>query len=152
MTQEVLLRRDAFVRDAKPVAAPRLDIAVIEPIREFRPGLRSFELHGAVYAVMIGALAWFFTAYALAFAGGAGMPLVLAICAIYGAMYFGGALVFEKVETGDRRLKQSFEAFRRKGIETASGHLSGGGALWQVVTLPLALAGFATFVLIYFSL
>lgn len=152
MTQEVLLRREKLVRGATPVPAPAdLDLGTIEAKSEFRPGLRSFELHGAVYAVMIGALAWFFLAYAITFAGGTGMPLVLTICVFYGAMYFGGATVFEKVKTGDRKVKQSFAAFRHNGIATASGHLSGMGAFWQVTTLPLSLAGFATFVLIYFS-
>ena len=36
-----------------------------------------------------------------------------------------------------------------QGMDTDSGHMSGSAVLWQVVTLPLLLAGFGLFVLIY---
>lgn len=141
MTQEVLLRRDAFVRDAKPVAGPPLD-------REFKPGLRRFEIHPRVYAIMLGSLAAFFATYVAAFAGGEGMPLVLAICGICFAAYFGLAGAMDAL-SGDETKDESFAAFMHHGMDTDGGHMSGSAVLWQVVTLPLLLAGFGLFVLIY---
>lgn len=141
MTQEVLLRRDAFVRDATPVAAPPLD-------REFKPGLRRFEIHPRVYAIMLGSLATFFATYVAAFSGGTGMPLVLAICGICFAAYFGLAGAMDAL-SGDKTKDESFAAFMHHGMDTDSGHMSGSAVLWQVVTLPLLLAGFGLFVLVY---
>lgn len=140
MTQEVLLRREAFVRNAAPVAAP-VD-------SEFKPGLRRFDIHPRVYGIMVGAMATFFAAYAVAFADGAGMPLVLAICALWFGIYFGLASVMDAV-AGDEVKDESFATFMRNGMDTDSGHMSGSAVLWQVVTLPLLLAGFGLFVLAY---
>lgn len=141
MTQEALLRRDAFVQGAVPTAAPGIDTAV-------KPGLRRFEIHPRVYGVMAGALGTFLATYAAAFAGGKGMPLVLAICTICFVTYFGLAIVMDTV-AGDVTKQESFAAFMRRGMETETGHMSGRAVLWQVVTLPLLIAGFGLFVLAY---
>ena len=141
MTQEFLLRRDAFVRDATPIAGAPLPAQV-------RPGLRRFEIHPRIYAIMLGSLAAFFGTYVAAFSGGTGMPLVLAICGICFAAYFGLAGTLDAL-SGDKTRDESFAAFKHRGMETDSGHMSGGAVLWQVVTLPLLLAGFGLFVLIY---
>lgn len=144
MTQEVLLRRDAFVRDAQPTAfVPELDVE-----RPFKPGLRRFEIHSRIYGVMIGALGTFFAAYVAAFAGGAGMPLILTICGLVFVAYFGLAAVMDAV-SGDAMKDESFASFVQRGLDTDSGHMSGSAVLWQVVTLPLLLAGFGLFVLAY---
>jgi len=141
MTQQALLRRDAFVRGATPVAAP-VDAA------EFKPGLRRFEIHPRVYGIMLGSIATFFAAYVAAFSGGAGLPILLTICGLCFVAYFGLAALLDRV-SGDVRPDQSFAAFMRQGVDTASGHMSGSAVLWQVVTLPLLMAGFALFVLAY---
>jgi|GEM_PF-6984965 len=78
MTREVLLRRDSLTRGARPAAMPAFDAPVAETPREFRPGLHSFDLHGGVDAVTVGALAWFLATYAMAFIGGTTLPLALA--------------------------------------------------------------------------
>lgn len=141
MTQEVLIRRDAFVRDAVATASP-----LAQP--EFKPGLRRFDIHPRVYGIMVGAFGLFLAAYAAAFAGGKGMPLVLAVCGVCFAMYFGINVVMDAV-AGDATDDESFAAFMRRGMETETGHMSGNAVLWQVVTLPLLLAGFGLFVLAY---
>jgi len=143
MTQEVLLRRNAFTRDARPVAAPDLGIGT-----EFRPGLRRFEIHPRIYGVMVGALGAFFATYVAAFAGGTGMPLILAVCGVLFVAYFGLAALMDAV-AGDATKDESFAAFMRRGLDTGSGHMSGSAVFWQVVTLPLLLAGFGLFVLAY---
>lgn len=145
MSQEVLLRRDTLMRGATPVAAPT-DIA-----SEFQPGLRRFEIHPRIYGIMLGALGTFFASYVAAFSGGHGMPILLAICAICFVAYFGLAAILDSV-AGDRMPDQSFAAFMRRGLDTGSGHMSGSAVLWQVVTLPLLLAGFGLFVLAYTAL
>ncbi|MDO9488436.1 MAG: hypothetical protein Q7J32_08690 [Sphingomonadaceae bacterium] len=141
MTQQALLRRDAFVEGATPTAAPAMTAA-------FAPGLRRFEIHPRVYGIMLGAIATFFGAYVVAFSGGAGMPILLTICGLSFVAYFGLATLLDGV-SGDRLPDQSFAAFLRHDIDTASGPMSGRAALWQVVTLPLLMAGFGLFVLGY---
>lgn len=141
MSQQALLRREAFVRDATAVAAPAMD-------SEFKPGLRRFEIHPRIYGIMLGAIATFFGAYVAAFSGGKGMPILLTICGLSFVAYFGLASLLDGV-SGDRRSDQSFAAFMRQGIDTGSGHMSGSAVLWQVVTLPLLMAGFGLFVLAY---
>ncbi len=141
MTQHALLRRDAFVHGATPVAGHDRDAG-------FAPGLRRFEIHPRVYGIMLGAIATFFAAYVAAFSGGAGMPILLTICGICFVAYFGLAALLDQV-SGDRRPEASFAAFLRRDIDTASGPMSGSAALWQVVTLPLLMAGFGLFVLAY---
>lgn len=139
MTQQALLRREAFIRNATPVDVPA---------EEFRPGLRRFEIHPRVYGIMLGAIATFFGAYVAAFADGAGMPILLAVCGLCFVAYFGLASVLDGL-SGDRRPDQSFAAYLRRDLDTASGPMSGAAALWQVVTLPLLMAGFGLFVLAY---
>jgi hypothetical protein len=141
MTQEVLLRRDVLTRGAVPVAAPAEELA-------FRPGLRRFEIHPRVYGIMLGAIATFLGTYVAAFSGGAGMPLILAVCGLSFVAYFGLASVMENV-SGDQLPDQSFASFMRRGLDTDSGHMSGSAVLWQVVTLPLLMAAFGIFVLAY---
>ncbi len=141
MTQQALLRRDAFVDGATPANAPAREAT-------FQPGLRRFEIHPRVYGIMLGAIATFFGAYVAAFAKGAGMPILLTICGLSFVAYFGLASLLDGV-SGDRRPAQSFGAFLRREIDTASGPMSGSAALWQVVTLPLLMAGFGLFVLAY---
>jgi hypothetical protein len=141
MTQEVLLRRNAYVQGAVPTTAPEIGL-------KFKPGLRRFEIHPRIYGIMVGALGVFLATYATAFAGGKGMPLVLAICAVCFVAYFGLAMVMDAV-AGDATKPESFAAFMRRGMETETGHMSGRAVLWQVVTLPLLIAGFGLFVLVY---
>lgn len=144
MSQEALLHRDAFMRDARPAASP----VTAAP---FQPGLRRFEIHPRVYGIMLASLATFMGSYVAAFSAGKGMPLVLVICGICFAAYFGLAGVMDRV-SGDKMRDQSWQAFMRKGVDTDSGHMSGSAVLWQVVTLPLLIAGFGLFVLTYKSL
>ncbi len=143
MSQEALLHRDAFMREARPAAAP---IAVTAA--PFQPGLRRFDIHPRVYGIMLASLGTFMASYIAAFSAGKGMPVVLTICAICFVAYFGLARVMEQV-SGDRMRDQSWAAFMRRGVDTDSGHMSGSAVLWQVVTLPLLMAGFGLFVLAY---
>ena len=144
MSKEALVRREIFTRNATPVAAPMFD-----RISQAGPGLRSFQLPGGVWAIYIGSFVWFMAMMVATFSDGFGMPLVFAVCLFYGAMYFGVARSFARVETGDRNPDAGWDAFMRHGIDTGSGHLTGSAALAQIVTLPLLLAGFATFVALY---
>ena len=138
MSREALFNREMFTKGARPAHGPA-----------FRPGLRSFQLPGAIWTVYIGSFVWFLAMLAVAFGDGYGMPLAFAVFVAYGAMYFGVARVFAKVETGDRNPDAGWDAFMRNGIMTGSGHLDGSAAVAQIVTLPLLLAGFATFVALY---
>lgn len=144
MSREALVRPETFTQGAAPALAPTFTTPT-----QFGPGLRSFQLPGGVWAIYIGSFAWFMAMMVAAFSDGYGMPLVFAVCLAYGAMYFGVARTFAKVETGDRNPNAGWDAFMQHGIDTGSGHLTGGAALAQIVTLPLLLAGFGTFVALY---
>ena len=99
---------------------------------------RSFELPGGVFRLMFACYAGFVGLMFLAFGAGAGMGLTLAICAFYGAMYFGVPVVFTSLsQTTARSL--DWQALRTRGLMTASGHHEIGDVLGQVLLVPVAI-------------
>ena len=148
MSKENFISTADLLAQSTPTPAPSL------------PGLKAeepkladasdFEIHGAVYAILVGSLAGFLAIYAVAFGAGSGMGIILAICGISLAAFFGLSGVMGNLKP-NAPARQSFADYMRRGVMTGSGHLSGGGATAQIVTLPLLLVGFALFVISYVS-
>jgi hypothetical protein len=133
--KEALQNPKTFTTGATPAPAPV----------DFTPPPVS-TLPAFAGAAVAGSFAWFLGMLTLTFADGYGMPLVLVICAICGVAYFGLGSYTMRMAEGRA---SDFADFMRRGIRTGSGTLSGVDALAQVLTLPLLLAAFATFVAIY---
>lgn len=130
------------VVDAPVRHSPALAGAVVEPPKHTIPGPRSFELPRGVFAAMTAAYVAFVAEMTWAFGAGAGMPLVLGICAVYLLMYLGIPAVFARVETGVHQPKPAWSRLRQRGMATASGHMSAGAVLGQVLIVPACVAGF----------
>lgn len=124
--------------------APRPSATVLPFPAAFRPGLRSFDLHPRLYFLLVGSFVWFLAMMTIGFGSGEGMSIVLAICGVYLAMFFGLAVIFERIPTGDGKPRQTWADFMHEGCETNTGHTSGAAAAAQVLTLPLSIAFFAT--------
>ena len=137
---------------AEHLAALHLEKAIVEPPLKARPAPRSFELHPAIFRLMGACYAWFLGMMAVAFGDGEGMSIVLVACLVYGAMYFGVPVVLERMKSGDIKRRLSWAAFMQRGIRTASGHMSGGAVVGQVLVVPACIAFFATVVVIIRSI
>ena len=88
-------------------------------------------------ALMIGSYAALMGAFVVTIHG-ARADFVMLISAFYLAMYFGVPAVFLGIEQeGSRR--PSLAEFLERGIDTATGRLGGGGALVQMLIVPVLL-------------
>jgi hypothetical protein len=85
----------------------------------------------ASYAVLMAAF--------LATIHGAGAQFAILISAFYLAMFFGVPAVFLGVEADPARRPSMLE-FLERGIETATGRISGSAALVQMLIVPVLLA------------
>jgi len=128
--------------------SPRLADAVVEPPRRPVPGARSFELPRGVFVAMGCAYAAFLVEMAVAFGTGTGMPLLLAVCAVYLAVYLGTPAVFGAVRTGAAAPKPSFARLRSRGLDTLVGRMGVGAVIGQVLIVPACVAGFGLAVLV----
>ena len=70
---------------------------------------------------------------------GARTDFAILIGAFYLAMFFGVPAIFLRVENDDRR-RPTLAEFLDCGIDTATGRISGGGALVQMLIVPALLA------------
>lgn len=85
-----------------------------------------------VYVALMGA-------FALAFGLEGPNGLVILIGTFFVTMFFAVPLLFLRLEN-DRSSRPSLTAFLENGIDTATGPISGGGALVQMLVVPLLLA------------
>lgn len=122
----------------QPIAQLDADIVAVERLTEAAPqrAARAFDLHPALFAMTIGSYFAFLAVMALAFMN-PHLVIPFGIFAAYIVMAFGvpGAWAYLQPEAKGRR--QSWAEFLREGIATGSGHLSGGAAVAQVMTLPV---------------
>jgi hypothetical protein len=86
----------------------------------------------AVYVALMGA-------FALAFGHGGPAGFVILIGTFFVGMFFAVPLIFLRLEDDGSR-RPSLTAFLEQGIDTATGRISGGGALVQMLIVPLLLA------------
>lgn len=103
---------------------------------------RVFGLHGALFAITIGSYFLFLVIMAAAFMT-ADLILPFIIFGVYVAMAFGTPAVWARIRGRDEGRVQSWSEFREEGMQLETGHISGAGAIAQVVTLPLLLVGWA---------
>ncbi|NEX91744.1 hypothetical protein [Caulobacter sp. 17J65-9] len=79
-------------------------------------------------------------AFALVFLDSAEALFVLGVCAAYLAAYVGAPYVMLRIEAAHRDLpRTTLTDFWARGLSTLTGHVSAGGALAQMLTVPLSL-------------
>ena len=111
------------------------------PLRRNR-GERTFELHPAVHAMVIGAYFAFAGILCTTFMG-KDLIVPAAICAIGIASLFITPGLWARVKPDDGLRKQSWAEFMREGVECITGHLTAGQALAQILVLPGLMVGLA---------
>lgn len=134
MRQQELRTAEAF----EIVEAPSLK----QPHDRSQPAPAAPDMPKAVGVMMITAYAALIGAFALTIHG-ARADFAIVIGAFYVAMFFGIPAVFLRTERGRTRRPDLLQ-FLERGIDTATGRISGAGALVQMLMVPVLLA-FAVF-------
>lgn len=135
MRHEELRKSDAF----EVVEAPK-EVKAAEARAHPAPAVPDMPKAAGVF--MIIAYAALMGAFALTIHG-ARASFAIVIAAFYVMMFFGIPAVFLGTE-GDRTRRPDLVQFLDRGIDTATGPISGGGALVQMLIVPVLLA-FAVF-------
>ena len=104
-----------------------------------RPATAVPDMPTAAGGLVIGAYASLMMAFALTMAVGGRASFAIVISAFYVAMFFAIPTIFLGAE-GDRTRRPTLAEFLDRGIDTASGRLSGAGALVQMLIVPVLLA------------
>lgn len=97
------------------------------------------DMPAAAGMMMVGVYAALMGAFALTLAHEGHAAFAIGIGAFFVGMFFAVPLVFLRLEKDGSR-RPSLTAFLETGIETATGRLSGAGALVQMLIVPFLLA------------
>ncbi len=139
--------------DAPVVAIARLEPAlkVLPPPAAEPALLPDTSVHPVAVAIPVMAAAWFLVVAWAAFGGGE-TSLVLAVITVFALMFFGlfvGGGAMARNVTPDRAHGRTFQAFLDGDVDVGTGRITGREALYQIATMPVALAvGFTVIALI----
>lgn len=103
---------------------------------------RTFGLHPALFVATIGSYFAFLAIMAAAFMN-SNLLIPFAIFIAYLVMYFGVPGLWAKVAGRPIGRFQSWAEFRSEGMDILTGHIGSGGAIAQVLVLPILIVGFA---------
>ena len=92
----------------------------------------------AVGRLMVGTYVALLSAFPLLIAHDGSSAFAIVIGAFYLAMFFGLPAMFFKVENDSSR-RPELATFLELGMQTATGHISGKGALVQMLVVPVLL-------------
>lgn len=125
----------------QPVAALQ-DKASVVPVARPNRGVRAFDIHPGVHAMLLGAY--------LSFAGilmttfmGHDLKVPGAIIVIGILSLFITPAWWSRVTPNDGARKQSWGEFLAEGVECITGRLTAGQALAQIIVLPALMVGLA---------
>jgi hypothetical protein len=107
-----------------------------------KPVQADTSVHPIAVAIPLAAAAWFVVVAWAAFGGGE-TSLVLGVITFLVLMFFGlfvGCGAKERDMTPDRKHGRSFQEFLNGDVDIATGRIGGREALWQIATMPIALA------------
>jgi hypothetical protein len=103
---------------------------------------RHFDLPVALHALTVALYLAFLGVMAFAFQSSE-MILPMTIFVIYIAMAFGVPAIWSRMKPIHRDRAMSWMAFEREGIDCATGRLTSGEAIGQVLVLPVLILGWA---------
>lgn len=114
----------------------------IDPERGTRFGEHAArDVPAAVGWMIVAAYASILVAFGWAFFGAADVMFNIGVCAVYLAVYLGVPWIFLKGEPNTGKVRRpDFADFLEQGLSTWTGHVSGGAALAQMLTIPVAVA------------
>lgn len=96
------------------------------------------DMPGAAGAFMVAVYAALMAAFALTMATGGAATFAIVISAFYVAMFFAVPAIFFGVES-DQSRRPNLTEFLERGMDTATGHISGASALVQMLVVPALL-------------
>jgi Flp pilus assembly protein TadB len=141
------LARASFADAAHSVSASRVAPVVAaeaptDPERSTRFGEHAArDLPATVGWMIVASYASILAAFGWAFFGAADVMFNIGVCAVYLAVYLGVPWIFLKGEPDTSKVRQpDFAEFLEQGLSTWTGHVSGGAALAQMLTIPVAVA------------
>ena len=103
---------------------------------------RSFGLHPALFVATIGAYVAFLGIMTTVFVSPE-LVVPFAICFVYVAMAFGTPAIWARISPRPEGRYQSWAESREEGLKIATGRISSGGAIAQVLVLPVLIVGWA---------
>ena len=101
--------------------------------------LKTNEIHPRVFKLMTSLFIGILAAFAAVFASDGETLFMIAICAFYGAMYFGVAPIMLRMKPQEHTQNSDFVSFLSGLVETNTGRISGRAALMQICAVPAAL-------------
>ena len=147
MRYEQIRAKDSFTKvdvaavwPASPQVAP-LPLLEIEAAAEaavFQPTAAAPDVPASVAMLIVGSYALLLGSFALATVASANSIFMITIAALFLVAYFTVPWLFFRQEPG-RGARPSFDRFMREGIDTFTGHSSGGAALVQMMIVPVLL-------------
>ena len=131
MRQVELRNPEAFDFVDAPAIAPSIDAPA-------QPASGAPDMPKAAGVLMLLAYGALMGAFSVTIHG-ARADFAMVIGAFYLTMFFAIPAVFFRIES-ERKRRPDLVQFLDRGIETATGHISGGGALVQMLIVPVLLA------------
>jgi hypothetical protein len=147
MRYEQVRAKDSFTKvdvaavwPSSPTVAPLplLDIEEVAEGRVFSPTAAAPDLPVAVGKLIVCSYVALLGSFALAMVASAHSIFMITISALFLVAYFTVPWLFFRQEPG-QGVRPSFDRFMRDGMETLTGHSTGGAALVQMLIVPVLL-------------
>jgi hypothetical protein len=115
-----------------------MPLAEVEASIDQRPTPAAPDVPAAVGVAIVAVYAALIGIFFLTLAGSAEAAFAIVISALYLAIFFAVPALFLKVENSPAR-RPTMARFMATGMETCTGHMSGGSALIQIFIVPALL-------------
>lgn len=141
MRHEQLNNRDSFDVVEIPTNEGSMSAALaeLELGRQAGPQAAVPDVPAAVGPMMVGVYVAIVALFALTIANAGQAPFMIAIDAAFLMAFFAVPAIFLKQERDPSR-RPTMSRFLSQGMQTYTGHVSGGGALIQMFIVPVLLA------------
>ena len=147
MRYEQIRAKDSFgkidvaaIWPASPPLAPLplLDIEEVARGSVFSPTVAAPDVPASVGTLIVCSYFVLLGSFALATVASAYSIFMITISALFLLAYFAVPWLFFRQEPG-QQARPSFDGFLRKGMQTLTGHCTGGAALVQMMIVPVSL-------------
>lgn len=141
MRHEQLNKKDSFdvVEISTNEGPASAALAELDLARRTGPEAAVPDVPPAVGLMMVGVYVAIVGLFALTIANTGQGPFMIAIDAMFLIAFFAVPAIFLKQE-GDPSRRPTMSRFLSQGMQTYTGHVSGGGALAQMLIVPVLLA------------
>lgn len=112
---------------------------VVEPEQVPQPESAVPDVPASIGVMMVGVYVLIVVLFALTIASGGSAAFMIAVDAMFLAAFFTVPVIMLKLE-GDPARRPGMSRFLSQGMQTYTGHVSGGSALAQMFVVPVLLA------------